>query len=110
MEPDTPSVGGWYPVSSRDGLSTVTPGYNRDFSLKCDATDIHSVIVGTPLLAASQQNGEWLSVQYRRNFQFRKTTPKLLTMGANMKRTTLLLILSAFFLTNCATMMKGYFD
>ncbi|MGD9487574.1 MAG: hypothetical protein AB7W47_06095 [Calditrichaceae bacterium] len=27
-----------------------------------------------------------------------------------MKRTTLLLILSAFFLTNCATMMKGYFD
>ncbi|MGD9899645.1 MAG: hypothetical protein AB7T22_11035 [Calditrichaceae bacterium] len=27
-----------------------------------------------------------------------------------MKRTTLFLIISAFFLTNCATMMKGYFD
>ncbi len=66
VEPDAPLPGLWNQVSSWDGLSTVTPGYNWDFSLKCEvtdsegqtATDIHSVIVGSPLLAASRQNGE----------------------------------------------------
>ncbi len=66
VEPNAPLPGLWNQVSSWDGISTVTPGYNWDFSLKCEvtdsegntATDIHSVIVGEPLLAASQQNGE----------------------------------------------------
>ncbi len=64
VEPDAPLPGLWNQVSSWDGLTTVTPGYNWDFSLKCEvtdsegqtATDIHSVIVGAPFPAVSQQN------------------------------------------------------
>ncbi|MGD9899147.1 MAG: hypothetical protein AB7T22_08470, partial [Calditrichaceae bacterium] len=39
VEPNAPLPGLWNQVSSWDGLSTVTPGYNWDFSLKCEVTD-----------------------------------------------------------------------